>query len=181
MAASLYEPAFAIVTRGHASAERRLRPLATVTLFGGLASTVFLPLTAGVVTLAGWRGAAAALAVLLAISAALMAVGLTTPQEDVSGGTQSDVVSPADSSRAVAFLAVAFSTSSFASASFVANLIPTLGLSGFTPTLRRRLRRPKRRGPTAQRRAQLRTPRHVLAWSPCLGVCRVFCVDTLHL
>jgi MFS family permease len=135
MAASLYEPAFAIVTRAHASAEGRLRALAAVTLFGGLASTVFLPLTAAVMAVAGWRGATVALAVLLALSSALMAVSLPGLRQEVRGrGTEAGAVSPADSSGRVGFLAVAFGVSSLASASFVANLIPTLGERGIEPT-----------------------------------------------
>ena len=39
MAATLYEPAFVIVGRAHADPAQRLRALAAVTLFGGLAST----------------------------------------------------------------------------------------------------------------------------------------------
>jgi MFS family permease len=135
MAASLYEPAFALVTRTHASADGRLRALAAVTLFGGLASTLFLPLTAGVVAVAGWRGATIALAVLLALSAALMAVGLPRPGTEIDRrATRPVVVGPAGRPGGLAFLAVAFGASSFASAAFVANLVPALGERGIAPT-----------------------------------------------
>src|SRR5687768_11946652 len=56
MAATLYEPAFAVVGRTHQDPASRLRALGIVTLFGGLASTVFLPLTDALVRAAGWRG-----------------------------------------------------------------------------------------------------------------------------
>ncbi len=65
MAATLYEPAFAVLAkwfeRGRGSA------LLLVTLAGGLASTIFLPLSAWLVEAQGWRGALLALAALLAL------------------------------------------------------------------------------------------------------------------
>jgi MFS family permease len=68
MAAILYEPVFAIVGRAFADAEGRLRAIATVTVMGGLASTVFLPGTSALVTRLGWRGAVVALAVIIAVT-----------------------------------------------------------------------------------------------------------------
>jgi MFS family permease len=135
MAAALYEPAFAIVTRAHASAEQRLRTLAVVTLFGGLASTVFLPLTAGLVALAGWRAAVSVLAGLLVVSTALTLVGVTR-----SGGAVTTTAptrgaaSPIDSTGRVRFLTLVFGVASLASASFMANLVPALGERGLPPT-----------------------------------------------
>src|SRR3712207_7628844 len=65
MAATLYEPAFAVLAKWF---ERgRGRALLLVTLAGGLASTIFLPLSAWLVGVQGWRGALLALAVLLAL------------------------------------------------------------------------------------------------------------------
>ena len=65
MAATLYEPAFAVVTRWFTSG--RDRALLLVTFAGGLASTIFLPLTGWLVDGQGWRGALVVLAVVLAI------------------------------------------------------------------------------------------------------------------
>lgn len=65
MAATLYEPAFAVVAKWF---ERgRARALLLVTLAGGLASTIFLPLSAWLVEAQGWRVALLALAALLAL------------------------------------------------------------------------------------------------------------------
>ena len=65
MAATLYEPAFAVLAKWF---ERRLaRALLLVTLAGGLASTIFLPLTAWLVGAQGWRGALLTLAAILAL------------------------------------------------------------------------------------------------------------------
>ena len=65
MAATLYEPAFAVLAKWF---ERgRARALLLVTLAGGLASTIFLPLSAWQVEAQGWRGALFALAAILAL------------------------------------------------------------------------------------------------------------------
>ncbi len=65
MAATLYEPAFAVLAKWF---ERgRARALLLVTLAGGLASTIFLPLSAWLVEAQGWRGALFALAGILAL------------------------------------------------------------------------------------------------------------------
>src|SRR5215211_5729796 len=65
MAATLYEPAFAVLAKWF---ERGLaRALLLVTLAGGLASTIFLPLTAWLVEVQGWREALFALAAILAL------------------------------------------------------------------------------------------------------------------
>jgi MFS family permease len=68
MAATLYEPIFVIIGRVVCTPTARLRALATVTVFGGLASTVFLPATAFLVESWGWRRAVAVLAITLAAS-----------------------------------------------------------------------------------------------------------------
>ena len=65
MAATLYEPAFAVLAKWF---ERgRARAFLLVTLAGGLASTIFLPLSAWLVGSEGWRGALIALAAILAL------------------------------------------------------------------------------------------------------------------
>lgn len=134
MATALYEPAFALITRRHASAEGRLRALAVVTVFGGLASTVFLPATGALVAAAGWRGAVLVLAGLLVASTALLLVGVpATPSVAVPGEaprTSGDM--PAWSG--LRGLVLVFSTSSLASAAFIANLVPALGERGLAPT-----------------------------------------------
>lgn len=62
MAATLYNPAFAVVTRRFAQDFRRA--IITLTFLGGLASTVFIPLFAWWMALWGWRQALWALAAL---------------------------------------------------------------------------------------------------------------------
>lgn len=62
LAATLYTPAFAVVTRRFPADFRRA--IITLTFLGGLASTVFIPLTAWLIGQLGWRGALWALAAL---------------------------------------------------------------------------------------------------------------------
>ena len=62
MAAILYSPAFALVTRRFPHDFRRA--IITLTFLGGLASTVFIPLTAWLMHLWGWRDALRGLALL---------------------------------------------------------------------------------------------------------------------
>ena len=65
MAATLYEPAFAVLAKWFE--RRRAQALLLVTLAGGLASTIFLPLSAWLVGEQGWRGALFVLAAILAL------------------------------------------------------------------------------------------------------------------
>ncbi len=62
MAATLYEPVFSIMIRRWPSDYRRA--IIATTFLGGLASTVFIPLTAWLIGQLGWRGALGVLAAL---------------------------------------------------------------------------------------------------------------------
>lgn len=71
MAATLYEPAFAVITQLFAANYRRA--ITALTLFGGFASTVFWPLTQFLIAEIGWRPALLVLAAFnLFISAPLL-------------------------------------------------------------------------------------------------------------
>ena len=96
MAATLYEPAFAVLAKWF---ERgRARALLLVTLAGGLASTIFLPLSAWLVEAQGWRGALLALAAVLALLTILPhALVLRRRPEDL--GLLPDGLRPADPPR----------------------------------------------------------------------------------
>lgn len=75
LAASLYTPVFAVVTRRFPRDFRRA--IITLTFLGGLASTVFIPLTAWLIHSLGWRHALWALAAInLLVCAPLHAVQL---------------------------------------------------------------------------------------------------------
>ena len=62
LAATLYPPAFAVVTRRYPQNFRRA--IITMTFLGGLASTVFIPLSAWLIATLGWRQALWVLAAL---------------------------------------------------------------------------------------------------------------------
>ena len=62
MAATLYDPAFAVITRLFSTNYRRA--ITALTLFGGFASTVFWPLTQFLIAEIGWRQALLVLAAL---------------------------------------------------------------------------------------------------------------------
>ncbi len=62
MSAVLYSPVFAVVTRRYPQDFRRA--IITMTFLGGLASSVFIPVTAWLIVAVGWRHALTALAAL---------------------------------------------------------------------------------------------------------------------
>lgn len=69
MAAVLYEPAFAVVTAWFV--RQRVRAMLILTVTGGLASTIFLPLTNALAGAVGWRDALLALAAILGVGTIL--------------------------------------------------------------------------------------------------------------
>jgi len=86
MAATPYDPVFAIVTREHPRSFRS--KITLITLVGGFASTVFIPLTQGFVDGFGWRGALVALAALnLAVA---LPIHLFAIRSRHAGATASD-------------------------------------------------------------------------------------------
>lgn len=135
MATALYEPAFALITRAHDRPDARLRALAIVTLFGGLASTVFLPLAALLVNAFGWRTATGVLAVIMAVSTALTAPGDSAAPAPPIDHAAAAAPAPAHPGAAgVGFFMGLFGMASLASSAFIANLVPALAERGLTPT-----------------------------------------------
>ena len=139
MAATLYEPAFVIVGRTFGDPAGRLRALAVVTLFGGLASTAFLPGTALLVDAGGWRGAVRVLAALLLLSTGMTRtlVFRNMPGPPLDSATLVRSVRPAPDARPdrapFLFAVACFALSSLASAGFAANLVPALAERGVSP------------------------------------------------
>ncbi|MFW7379304.1 MAG: MFS transporter [Oligoflexus sp.] len=64
-ASTLYEPVFAFLLKYFPEDKQRHKAMMQVTLIGGLASTIFLPLTSLLVEALGWRGAVQVLAFFL--------------------------------------------------------------------------------------------------------------------
>jgi len=72
MGAVLYEPAFGLIIRAVSDPEERLRALASVSIWGGLASTIFLPLMSVVLAALGWRWTEIAFAAVVLLAAWIM-------------------------------------------------------------------------------------------------------------
>ncbi|MFC9975669.1 MFS transporter [Spirillospora sp. NPDC127200] len=148
MAAVLYQPAFAALTRYHGP--RHLAPLTTLTLVAGLASTVFAPLTDALAGQLGWRGAYLVLAsVLAAVTIPLHALALRhpwpaphdrPPGQNARQRTEARAAATRQArrvtrSRPFWLLAGALTLSGFAMYAVLTNLIGLLTARGASPTL----------------------------------------------
>lgn len=146
MSATLYAPAFAAVTGwAGADARRRVRSLTAITLVAGLASTVFAPLTALLLSQLGWRSSYLVLAVVLLTTVPLHAWGLRPAWTPTRGLVESSThpLSPASAQgtpatgfdvRAFTLLVVAMALAGFAVYAVVINLVPLLTGNGLTTT-----------------------------------------------
>ncbi len=140
MASILYEPVFAIVGRAFSDPEGRLRAIATVTVTGGLASTVFLPGTSALVTSFGWRGAVAILAIVIAVTTVVvgqlafrdLAWSARTMRDAIDGSTES--LHDAEPLRGLRRMVVIFAMSTIVNSAVASNLVASLIDRGLAPT-----------------------------------------------
>ena len=133
MAATFYQPAFAALTRWWGP--DRVRALTTVTLAGGLASTVFAPLTATLADHLSWRTTYAALAVILAaVTIPAHALALRAPWPPAPPTKPTTSRTPIARSRPFLLLTLAFALSGFAMYAVVFGLVPLLTGRGADPT-----------------------------------------------
>jgi MFS family permease len=133
MAATFYQPAFAALTRWWAP--DHVRALTVVTLAGGLASTVFAPLTAALADHLSWRHTYLVLAaVLAAITIPAHALALRAPWPDAPTATAHAGAGAAGVGRSRPFLllAAAFTLSAFAMYAVVVALVPLLLERGYS-------------------------------------------------
>jgi hypothetical protein len=135
MAMTLYEPAFAIVVQA-CPADRR-RHITVLALAGGFASSVFWPLTAGLVDAFGWRGAATALALLQLLVCAPLHAWLLPGRAaaravDDASPPSAGAAAPAPR-RVLVLLALAFSVNGFVTAALAMHVIPLLESRGAAP------------------------------------------------
>lgn len=134
MSACLYDPAFATL---HALAGRAYRRSVTaLTLFGGLASTVFWPLSQRLLEAHGWRAAFAVYAILhLAVCLPLHLVGVPRQRGQAlrrraaAAGPEVPAAVPA-AGRAFGWLAIALALASFLASGIAAHLIGMLTAAG---------------------------------------------------
>ena len=133
MAATFYQPAFAALTRWFAP--DHVRALTIVTLAGGLASTVFAPLTAVLANHFTWRTTFLTLAAILAVvTIPAHALALRAPWPPAPPGPADITSTPKEvvRSRSFLLLGLAFMLSAFAMYAVVVTLVPLLIERGYT-------------------------------------------------
>jgi MFS family permease len=137
MAATLYEPAFAVVVSWFVRG--RGRALLTVTLVAGLASTIFMPIEAALLERMGWRAALGVLAVVLGvvtipIHALLLRQGGAGASAITGDGAPAPSLTLGQAGRTPVFwvLSIAFLVSNFATAAVTTHLIPFLVDRGYS-------------------------------------------------
>jgi MFS family permease len=138
MAATLYEPAFAVVVSWFR--QGRERALLTVTLVAGLASTIFMPIEAWLLEWLGWRSALMTLAVVLAaitipIHALLLRQGTAArAPRPGDGAAAPSSMTLGEAGRTLVFWALfgAFLVGNFATAAITVHLIPYLVDRGYS-------------------------------------------------
>ncbi len=141
LAATLYEPAFAAVV-GWFPTRNRDRALLTVTLVAALASTIFMPLEAWLLTRLGWRTALATLALILGlitipIHALILRPSPHRTRRTDAGAAEVPGMALGAAVRTGVFwvLAGAFFVGNFTTNSVTVHLIPYLSTRGYSPTL----------------------------------------------
>ena len=146
LAATLYEPAFAAVVSWFATRGRD-RALLTLTLAAGLASTIFMPIEAWLLTRLGWRQSITVLAVVLgAVTIPIHALVLRRPPDEPEGAPAAGArdarpvprsLALGEATRTAVFwvLSGAFVVANFATISVTVHLIPYLGDRGYAPAL----------------------------------------------
>lgn len=131
MRCTLYDAAFAALARAGGPAARK--PMAQITLLGGLASTVFWPLGHALAELWGWRGAMLAFA---AIALASIPLHLALPRgryqaDAANGGGATGFAAPVRDARLAALLyALILTITGFLAAAMSAHMIPLLTALG---------------------------------------------------
>jgi MFS family permease len=141
LAATLYEPAFAVVVSWFT--HKRDTALLILTLAGGLASTIFMPLEAWLLDRLGWRPALVTLAIVLGVltiplHATLLRRGPADLHRDAQGrAIAAPGVTLGEAMHMPVFwvLGAAFVISTFASGTITVHLIPFLGERGYTATV----------------------------------------------
>ncbi|MDR0184242.1 MFS transporter [Lysobacter arvi] len=135
MACVLYEPAFALVIRAVDDDMHRVRALAAVTVMGGLASTIFLPIISVLVEQLGWRAAALVCVGAIVFAALIMEVWVV-PSLPASGMSRSKFRSPRSGEwpRHMRPLVAIFASGTLASMALTTLLIPLLLQRGVAPS-----------------------------------------------
>ena len=137
IAASLYEPAFAVVTQLFPASFRT--KITAITLVGGFASTLFMPLTQMLIADYGWRYALMLLALLMAVVClpihvfALPKDGCHQRSQTTSRGESRSMVRRAAGTRAFWGLLICFTAYYGTFNAMIFHMVPMLTERGFTP------------------------------------------------
>jgi len=135
-ACTLYDPAFAAIAPWFRA--NRGRAMLIITFLGGLASTVFLPVTGWLEARYGWRDALIILAVFLAVSTILPhLLVLRAPEADGPARTRPNTLASMKALLQTPWfrrLALAFFLQSFTSVAVAVHMIAYLIDNGVTPT-----------------------------------------------
>jgi MFS family permease len=132
MAAALYDPAFATLHQIAGSSYRR--SVTALTLFGGLASTVFWPLSQFLLDTWGWRQAFFTYALLhLLVCVPIHAIAVPAGRPDTVPHVATDAPPPAHTGPVFWWLAIALSLAAFIGAAIAAHLIGLLTATGLPP------------------------------------------------
>lgn len=136
MALTLYEPAFAVLVAADPAAYRRR--MAVLTLAGGMASTVFWPLTQLLAGTLGWRDtllAYAALHLLVCAPLHWFALPVDAPRPATQSTSSPARPAPGQVLRSPEFwwLAVSFAAFGFVNAAMATHMVPMLESTGVGP------------------------------------------------
>ncbi len=135
-AGTLYEAAFGVIARRVGPANAR-SGITTLTLWGGFASTVFIPIVQAMIDQWGWRGALIGLGVINLAVCATLYVGAISPSRDAALTAHTPTprgqghVSTAMRSPVFWLLALAFTAHAAAFTAFTFHLYPMLLERGF--------------------------------------------------
>jgi MFS family permease len=137
MAGTLYEPAFAVLTRAFVTNHRRA--IAVLTLFGGFASTVFWPLGQVLINAFGWRDAAmifGGINLLVCVPLHLTVLPNGEPRAPSAAGDPGTSRSLSDAVRDPTFhlLAAAFTANAFVFSAMSVHLLAMMVAKGFSAT-----------------------------------------------
>lgn len=134
MAMSLYEPAFALVVQSYASGHKRR--IGWLTIVGGLASTVFWPLSYYLGQRFGWRDTLllyAAMHLLVCVLLQFSRHWASRPEPAMPASQRSVAQDAPARHKVLGYLSVCFAICGFITAAMAVQAIPMLESRGFAP------------------------------------------------
>jgi MFS family permease len=134
MSATLYDPAFATVSRWFD--RQRVKALTVVTLMAGFASTIFIPLAGALVQSQGWRQSLLSLAVILGIGTipAHALILRRSPSRHSAEGDRGMAVGQVIRHASFRWLTIAFWLTSLTTVAIGVHLLPYLQDRGYDAT-----------------------------------------------